>query len=69
MSTYLTSNEKKGGNMRNKHGIQIIGNDQRLFGLDDVQLSQAEELQASRPVAIDRFTSLRDAFEAAIRSK
>ena len=55
--------------MNDKHGIQIIGNDQKLFGLDDVQLSQAEELQASRPVAIDRFTSLRDAFEAAIRSK
>jgi len=55
--------------MRNRHGIQIIGNDEKLFGLDDVQLSQAEELQASRPVAIDRFTSLRDAFEAAIRSK
>jgi len=55
--------------MQNKHGIQIIGSDEKLFGLGDVQLCQAEELQASRPVAIDRFCSLRDAFESAIRSK
>lgn len=55
--------------MMNQHGIQIIGSDEKLFGLDDVQLSQAEDLQASRPVAIDRFFSLRDAFEAAIRNK
>jgi len=39
--------------MINKRGIQIISSDEKLFGLDDVQLSQAEELQASRPVAID----------------
>ena len=55
--------------MMNKHGIQIIGNDEKLFGLNDVRLAEAEEIQPSGLSSIDRFPSLRDAFEAAIRSK
>ena len=53
----------------NKHGIQVIGNDEKLFGLNDVRSSESEEIQPSELSSIDRFPSLRDAFEAAIRNK
>jgi hypothetical protein len=55
--------------MINKHGIQIIGNDDQPLGLNDVRLSETDEIQSSGLSSIDRFPSLRDAFEEALRNK
>lgn len=55
--------------MFNKHGIQIIADDEKLFGLNDVRSSKTEEIQPSGLSSIDRFPSLRDAFEEALRNK
>lgn len=55
--------------MFNKNGIRILGKDEEIFGMKDIQSSEVKKPQHPGLDRLNRYPILREAFQKAINSK